>query len=211
MRKRKLLKWDSVPSIFPNCPQLRIENSISDSLNLNENIEGWQGKRIQQLFAEERFHNLDEMKSQMAKEALPKNIVQLDYGKSVAFAKIDELELSGPAILFSLVLDKDLVFEMFCQGIKVENSMVSIITKKAFLRSVSQINSILSFLEHYHETEATSTNHVKNSVDALERLIDQSMDGGCSKIQSAIKQLRLAVYNTGPKRKRLSRNLGKSC
>ena len=197
--KLKILLKDAVPSIFPNLPkhfnkslpERRSESTSKDARfkrkdDANElaNTEFLAANNIASL--EELINKLD--------TDFPRNTIKHVADNKLTLYSMKEDQNGCPVVRYSLVINEDLTFSMWCNEVKIPFTKVAHLCKDGKVNSLTGVHNILVILKNMtDEKSMQATDVIKYCISLLEKVIPELDEQQSKKISFLNEQLQLSI------------------
>ena len=170
---------DATPTIFPNLPKYfnkanpeRRSQKSSFQSRFQKEYEATESAS-QSFLDADKISDFNDLKQKITEETLPVSVLKLFKDDKITFYTLDENDLGCPYIKFSLIVNEDLSFSMWCREVKVQNSKVKHICDTK-LTSISAVSNIIAVLKNLYDEKTTIA---KLSVEYCASILEEIIPG----------------------------------
>lgn len=201
---RKILKTDSVPTVFPLLPsyltkEKPLERSQTTGSSARLEADNKQLQRANdQVLEAGHITSLEELKLKMEGETLPEGIHKIFYQKKLVFAYFTLDKQVGIKTVFSLTVSLDLSFGIHLHGKQLPSTAVAHLANTDKIMDTSALANMLAFVKAQSEKLPEHQFQIDGLVDSMAVVIesDSTLDERTKgKLLFLVEQLRLATIS----------------
>nr|XP_040570890.1 uncharacterized protein LOC121120118 isoform X1 [Lepeophtheirus salmonis] len=148
----------------------------------------------QELINSDNVYTLDDLKEKIKKYNIPSSVLFISEDTSLTYFLIEKPSLGAPTIVFSLVIDSNLTFEIYQEKKLLPLFVVSHIVPSKKIHTCSEVLKILATLKGLE----TNSNHdpikyIKKQVEAILNIISEVEDDIAKSISFLMEQSLLVL------------------
>ena len=151
------LKPTSFPSKFPSLPSylsIAVPEPRTETTSVKARFKAEELRHdanIKEFFSAEKVNNLTDLLKKLENEKLPEKVCILEVNESEAvIGTISKSKSNIPEISFSLVISKDLTYQMFCKSVTVPHIEVKNICNEDFIENSTNVLNLVKILMLWH-------------------------------------------------------------